>query len=70
MLGTKKVVFKVQCAYDETHIFEKALEIKKGTEAKETEVQAYCPFCEKHVDVTVQGKVVPDTELLRKFGLE
>ncbi len=70
MRQTKKVVFKVQCAYDESHIFEKVLEIEEGTEDKETEVQAYCPFCEKHVDVTVQGRVVPDTELLRKYGLE
>ncbi len=70
MRRTAKVVFKVQCAYDENHIFEKVLNIEESAEDEETEVQAYCPFCEKHVNVVVQGRVAPDAELLRKFGLE
>ncbi len=70
MQRTKKVVFNVQCAYDESHIFEKVLDIEEGTEGTKTEVQTYCPFCDGHVSVDVQGRVAPDAELSRKFDLE
>lgn len=64
---TKKVVYHVQCTYDSEHVIEKVFLIEEGSENTETKVQAYCPFCEKHVTATVQGQVVPDQDILRKF---
>ena len=31
---TKKVLYDVQCVYDEKHVFEKVLEIEAGSEEK------------------------------------
>jgi hypothetical protein len=62
----KKVLYHVQCAYNEKHIFEKSFEIEEGSEDKEeSEVQTYCPQCNKLVTVVVKGKVLPDTKIFR-----
>ncbi|MCK4764318.1 MAG: hypothetical protein KAW12_19115 [Candidatus Aminicenantes bacterium] len=65
---TKKVLYKVQCVYDEKHVFEKVFEIEEVSESKEeTEVQAYCPHCNELVTVVVQGKVPDDTRVFRSI---
>ncbi|HEX9655132.1 MAG TPA: hypothetical protein VGA99_15605 [bacterium] len=66
MKKTKKVVYHVQCAFDPKHVFEKVIEIVEGTENKQSQVEAYCPLCDKFVTVTVQGET-PTTKTLRKF---
>ena len=64
---TKKVVYEVQC--NEGHTFEKVFEIEEGSENIKTKVQTYCPHCEKYVTYAIQGKVVPDQEVLRRFDI-
>ncbi len=65
----KKVLYNVQCFYDEKHVFEKVFEIEEGSEEKEeTEVEAYCPQCNQLVTVVVKGKVPPDKTVFR--GIE
>jgi hypothetical protein len=65
----KKVLYHVQCVYNEKHIFEKVFEIEEGSEAKEeSEVETYCPYCDKLVTVVVKGKVTPDTSIFRNIG--
>ena len=65
---TKKVLCRVQCVYNEKHIFEKVFEIEEGSETKEeSEVETYCPFCDKLVTVVVKGKVTPDTSIFRSI---
>lgn len=62
----KKVLYHVQCAYDEKHLFEKVFEIEDGSEEKEeTELQTYCPHCDKLVNVVVKGKVPSDRTVFR-----
>jgi hypothetical protein len=65
----KKVVYKVQCAFNPEHFFEKAFTVEEGTENAKTRAEAYCPYCDKMVSVTIHGKLVLDKELIRKFGL-
>ena len=65
----RKIVHKIQCAHNEEHIFEKAFNIKDGPVKEETDIQTYCPFCNKSVTVRVKGEVVPDKKILRKYGL-
>ena len=65
---SKKVVYHVQCSHNPEHIFEKVFEIEEGSENKESKVQAYCFKCDKYVTVSVQGKVIPDQDILRKFN--
>ncbi|MCK5057010.1 MAG: hypothetical protein KAT34_10165 [Candidatus Aminicenantes bacterium] len=67
---TKKVLYNVQCIHNEKHIFKKVFEINEGTEKREeTEVETYCPSCDKLVTVTVKGKVKPDITRYRS-GIE
>lgn len=63
----RNYLYNVQCAYNSDHIFEKLFTIEENTENVESEVEAFCPHCEKRVSVTVQGRVVPDAELLREM---
>ena len=70
MKQLKKVVHNVQCAFNPDHVFEKAFTIEDGSETEQSEVEAFCPLCEKFVTVTIQGKVVPDDEIRRKFNIE
>jgi hypothetical protein len=65
----KKVIYKVRCSFNSKHFFHKAFTVEEGTEHTETKAEAYCPFCDKWVSVTIQGKLIPDKELIRKFGL-
>lgn len=62
----EKKLYHVQCVYDEKHIFEKVFEIEEGSEEKEeSEVETYCPFCDKLVTVVIKGKVPKDRTIYR-----
>ncbi len=65
----KKVLYKVQCASPEKHVFEKVFEIEAGSDENgESRVETYCPLCNQLVTVVVKGKVSPDTTVFR--GIE
>ena len=70
--GTKPVKYRVQCAFDEKHVFDKVFNIKEGSEeGPPSEVEAFCPFCEKPMTLKVQGEVGKDEVLMRtleRFG--
>ncbi len=62
----EKKLYHVQCVHDEKHIFEKFFEIEAGSEEKEeTEVETYCPYCDKLVTVVIKGKVLADGTIYR-----
>ncbi len=69
MKKAKRVLYNVECAYNPEHVFEKVFKIEEGSEAMESEVEAYCPYCEKHVTTTIKGKAAPDESLLKRFDL-
>jgi ribosomal protein L44E len=64
-----KVLFNVQCQTDSKHIFEKVFELEENRERpeKETEVEAFCPYCSKIAAVTVKEKAPLNQEILRRF---
>lgn len=67
----EKVVYNVQCIYNDKHLFEKVFEIETGSEEKEeTEVETFCPFCDKLVTVVVKGKVPPNKTVFRGAKVE
>ncbi|MBF0554935.1 MAG: hypothetical protein HQK96_10340 [Nitrospirae bacterium] len=57
----KRVVYKVQCAKNPEHIFDKTFEIEEGTDNVESKAEAWCPHCgtDDMVEVTVKGRLVP-----------
>ena len=65
-MNKKRIKYKVLCANNPEHIFEKVVDIIEGTENTESEIQAYCPYCDDFVDITIQGELPPDT-ILRKL---
>ena len=66
MKKTKKVKYKVVCANDDNHIFEYVFTIYEGTETEESDVEAFCPFCDDFVSITIKG-IVPPESILRRF---
>jgi len=65
----KKIKHSVQCANNSEHIFEYVYTIVEGSEETASEVQAYCPYCDGFVDITIKGDVVTDDTVLRRFNL-
>jgi ribosomal protein L44E len=65
----KKVLFNVQCQSDSKHIFEKVFELEENQERpeKQSEVEAFCPYCSKIVEVTVKEKAPLNQEILKRF---
>ena len=65
----KRVLFNVQCQSDPKHIFEKVFELEENRErpGKETEVDAFCPYCNKIVEVTVKEKAPLNEEIIKRF---
>ncbi len=55
MPKSRKQLFKVNCGICQRE-FDKLIEIKEGSENKESNTIAYCPFCEKPVSFTIQGE--------------
>ncbi|MCL6589304.1 MAG: hypothetical protein K6U80_05045 [Firmicutes bacterium] len=67
MAKEKKVLYMAQCAFDPEHEFEKSFTVEEGSEQKKAaKVEAFCPFCDKRVTVTVKGKAVPDESIWGK----
>jgi hypothetical protein len=66
----RKVLFNVQCPADPGHIFEKVFELTEGQDRpeKETDIEAFCPYCNKIVPVTVNEKTPLDEEILKRFA--
>ncbi|UCH94044.1 MAG: hypothetical protein JSV88_27775 [Candidatus Aminicenantes bacterium] len=64
-----KVLFNVQCRNKAKHIFEKVLELEPGQKRpeKENNLEAYCPYCNQMVEVTVKEKVPLNEELIKRF---
>jgi len=67
MKKVKRMLYHVRCARNPEHIFPKVFFIEADSEQKESHLDVYCPFCDDFVAITVQGKVIPDEKLLRKF---
>ncbi len=67
--SVKQMIFMVQCPFDETHLFERKVDIEEGSDDRpaESEVEAYCPFCDKMLTVKVTGKPDRNTIFYRKF---
>ena len=66
LLEKEKNKYNAQCANNPEHIFEYVYTIEIGSEDIKSDVQAFCPYCDGFVDITIKGKVVPDT-ILRRF---
>jgi hypothetical protein len=65
----KKKLFKVQCPFDKTHVFDKVFELEEGVDSPppNTTVETFCPFCSKMVEITVKGEAELNQSILRKF---
>lgn len=61
----KRVSYMIQCAYNPAHTFEKVFKIEESSGGVTTEIDTYCPYCNKEVKVTVKGRVSPDKTIFR-----
>lgn len=65
---TTTVSYDVQCVHNRAHVFKKDFEIEEGSESsEETEMDVYCPECQKLVTVAVKGKIPPDKTIYRSI---
>ncbi len=69
MKKVKRVLYNVQCAFNPAHVFEKIFTIEEESEGLKSEMEAYCPYCEKHVSITIAGKSEADASILKRFDL-
>lgn len=65
MAKKKKISTKVKCG-ECSNVFDIAIDIKPESEENNTsEVDAYCPFCDKMLTVEMKGEIISDTTILR-----
>ena len=61
----------VVCAFDNKHKFPKVFHVKAGeTPAPKETFEAYCPFCGKYVQVTLDKEAEITTKVWKKFGFD
>lgn len=65
-----KVTYTVICPFDQAHKFPVVLEVEDEKEGVPDSFEEYCPFCDKPVRVTIDQKLIPDVNTLRRFGFE
>jgi hypothetical protein len=63
----KKKRYRVQCAVNAKHVFDKVFEVDESGEPKETEVETFCPICGEMVTIMVKGEPILNENLLRRF---
>jgi len=66
----KKITYTVICPFDKKHKFPVVLEVEDEAGSAPDSFEEYCPFCEKFVRVTIEKKLVPDVDTLRRFGFD
>ena len=59
--------YRVECEFDNSHVIEKTIEVKKGGKNLETTFHVYCPFCDKWSNGKVLGELHLGDDLLRGF---
>jgi hypothetical protein len=65
-----KVAYTVICPFNEKHKFPAVYEIEDEATGVKSPLIEYCPFCDKPVEVRIEGKVTTNTNVLRSFGFE
>ena len=66
----KKVTYTVICPFNKEHKFLVVYKVEDEAKGVESKAIEYCPFCDKPVEVTIQGKLKNDTNVMRRFGFE
>lgn len=62
-----KVLYNVQCAFYEDHIFEKTVEVVDGSKNQESEVEVICPYCQKRVTLIIKGEAALTESVYRNL---
>jgi hypothetical protein len=66
----KKVTFKVLCPYNKEHNFPVVMEVGDESGDAKSTFEEYCPFCDKYVQVRIEGKLELDSKIYRLFGFK
>jgi hypothetical protein len=64
------ITYTVICPFDKKHKFPVVVEVEDESEGAPDSLEEYCPFCDKFVRVTIDKKLVPDVDTLRRFGFD
>ena len=65
-----KVTYTVICPFDKKHKFPVVLEVEDEKQGVADSFEEYCPFCDKFVQVTIDKKLAPDVDTLRRLGFD
>jgi len=66
----KEVTYTVVCSANPEHKFPVTFEIEDNSKGAPDSADVFCPFCGTMVRVKVEGKLVHDAEVHRKFGFK
>jgi phage terminase large subunit GpA-like protein len=64
-----KVIYKVKCPHCKNE-FPLVVEVEEGSSETISNADVYCPHCNKVVKVKVEGKLVKDAEVFKRFGFD
>jgi hypothetical protein len=61
----KKVTYTVICPFNKDHKFPLVLEVEDEAKGVKSSIESFCPFCDKFVQIEIEGELAPDTEVMR-----
>ncbi len=64
-----KITYNVKCPHCEKK-FPLVVEVEEGSSETKSNADVYCPHCDRVVKVKIEGKLMKDTEVFRRFGFD
>ncbi len=62
-----KITYTVICPNNNKHELLLVSDVESGSDDTQSSVDIYCPDCDQYVRAEIQGKLIPDTEVLREY---
>lgn len=64
----KHIIYNVICPYKEHRPLPYSVDVHEAEKIVSSNVEIYCPYCDKFVTVKIKGKPVDNTEIQRRYG--
>ncbi|HLC15941.1 MAG TPA: hypothetical protein VJL89_06910 [Thermodesulfovibrionia bacterium] len=66
----KHIIFNVKCPYKEHPPLPYSVTVNESKNIQGSSVDIYCPFCDKYINVKIEGTPVDNTEIDRHYGFD
>lgn len=66
----KNIIYNVKCPYGNHKPLPYSVTVNESKNIQGSSADIYCPYCDKFVNVIIEGQPVDNTEVDRRFGFK